>query len=95
MKRQALKCLIVVFRDLVNYSRESLNLILKPAWKLFNTHLPVFTEVVGYSRDIPEDIGSDEEEEEVEKGYESEEDEEIYGVEGMTFYLIELLSTLV
>ena len=97
VKRQALKCLIVVFRDLVNYSRESLNLILKPAWKLFNTHLPVFTEVVGYNRAIPEGIGSDEEDEDAEtaKGYESEEDDEIYGVEGMTFYLIELLSTLV
>jgi hypothetical protein len=99
VKRQALKCLIVIFRDLVNYSRESLNLILKPAWKLFNAHLPVFTEVVGYNQGIPEIVGEDEdvsdEEDGNEKGYESEEEDEIYGAEGMTFYLIELLSTLV
>ena len=77
-----------------------MNLILKPAWKLFNAHLPVFTEVVGYSQPIPESVGDDDEasgdeEDARDKGYESEEEDEIYGVEGMTFYLIELLSTLV
>lgn len=28
-------------------------------------------------------------------GYESDDEDELYGVEGMTFHLIELLSTLV
>jgi hypothetical protein len=64
VKRQALKCLIVIFRDLVNYSKQSLNLILKPAWKLLNAHLPVFTEVIGYNRPIPEFVGEQEEENE-------------------------------
>jgi hypothetical protein len=95
-----LKCLIVIFRDLVNYSKQSLNLILKPAWKLLNAHLPVFTEVVAYNRPIPEFVGEQEEDNEDEiqepvTGYESEDEEEIYGIEGMTFYLIELLNTLV
>lgn len=38
----------VIFRDFINYSRDCLNMILKPAWKLLNFHLPIFTEVLGY-----------------------------------------------
>jgi hypothetical protein len=92
-----LKCLIVIFRDLVNYSRESLNLILRPAWKLLNAHLPLFTELVAYNKPIPQTAGEEDgsDDEVVESGYESDEDDELYGAEGMTFHLIELLSTLV
>lgn len=36
VKRNALKCLTVIFRDLLNYSRNSINMILKPAWKHLN-----------------------------------------------------------
>ena len=50
VKRNALKCLTVIFRDLINYSKDCINMILKPAWKLLNQHLPVFTEVLGYGR---------------------------------------------
>ena len=74
-------------------------MILKPAWQLLNFHLPVFTEVLGYGskidilREKNEEDNGDEGEEEV--GYESEDDEEQYGVEGMTMHLIELLTTLI
>lgn len=54
IKKNALKCLTVIFRDYMNYSRECINMILKPAWKLLNFHLPVFTEVVGYNKNILE-----------------------------------------
>ena len=37
---------------MINYSKESINLILKPAWKLLNSHLPIFTEVVAYNQAI-------------------------------------------
>lgn len=50
VKRNALKCLTVIFRDLLNYSRTSINMILRPAWKLLNQTLPIFTEVVGYGQ---------------------------------------------
>ena len=53
MKKNALKCLTVVFRDLINFSKDSINMILKPAWKLLNSHLPVFTEVVAYNNPVP------------------------------------------
>ena len=72
VKRQALKCLIVIFRDLVNYSRDSLNSILKPAWKLLNAHLPVFTEVVGYNKPISKGEEDNSDEELAELGYESD-----------------------
>jgi hypothetical protein len=36
LKRNALECLTVIFRDLMNYSRSSINIILKPTWKLLN-----------------------------------------------------------
>lgn len=49
LKKNALKCLIVIFRDLINFSKDSINLILKPAWKLLNSHLPIFTEVVAFN----------------------------------------------
>ena len=49
LKKNALKCLVVIFRDLINFSKDSINLILKPAWKLLNSHLPIFTEVVAYN----------------------------------------------
>ena len=52
VKRNALKCLTVVFRDFINYSREGINAILRPAWKLLNLHLPVFTEVLGYRQKV-------------------------------------------
>ena len=105
LKKNALKCLVVIFRDLINFSKDSINMILKPAWKLLNSHLPVFTEVVAYNQPIEslkaadeaeEDDDDDEEDkQEHEAGNESFEDEEVYGVEGMTFHLLELLSSLV
>ena len=94
VKRNALRCLTVIFRDFLNFSRECINMILKPAWKLLNIHLPVFTEALGYGTDISE-LRDDDDDEEVERGFESEDEEETYGVEGMTLHLIELLTSLV
>lgn len=48
VKKYALRCLTVIFRDLLNYSRSSLNMILKPAWKLLNQSLSIYTEVVAF-----------------------------------------------
>ena len=97
LKRNALKCLVVIFRDMINYSKESINLILKPAWKLLNSHLPIFTEVVAYNQPVrAEDDDEDEEhQEERDPLNESFDTAEIYGVEGMTYHLIELLGSLV
>jgi len=64
-------------------------MILRPAWKLMNMHLPIFTEVLGYKKDIGELLeiirlqrekeGLEEQEEMDEvlhqRGYESDEDD--------------------
>lgn len=82
-------------------------MILRPAWKLMNSHLPVFTEVQGYNQNLAQlrkmlqkdDSDREESDEEDDKrGYESDEDdliEEPHGIKGMTLQLIELLTTLV
>ena len=90
-----MKCLTVVFRDLINFSKDSINIILKPAWKLLNSHLPVFTEVVAYHNPIPVSEEPDSDQQDGELANYSFEEEEKYGLEGMTFHLLELLSTLV
>lgn len=74
-------------------------MILRPAWKLLNSHLPVFTEVQGYNQDLKQlaekmkHEGSDHESSDGEQeqiyspGYESDEDENIeepHGIKGMT-----------
>ena len=96
IKRNALKCLTVIFRDFINYSRECISMILRPAWKLMNSHLPIFTEALGYNQRVQDlrkllnegDEDSEEnEEEEMQKGYESEEDDSLdepQGIKGMT-----------
>jgi hypothetical protein len=39
-------------------------MILHPAWKLLNFHLPIFTEVLGYNQSLRELQGDDQEEQE-------------------------------
>ena len=95
IKKNALKCLTVIFRDFINYSRDCINMILKPAWKLLNFHLPVFTEVLGYNAIISDLNGESVDGDDYQRGYESEDEQESYGVEGMTLQLIELLTTLI
>lgn len=103
LKKNALKCLVVIFRDLINFSKDSINLILKPAWKLLNSHLPVFTEVVAYNQPLESLKAQGSSDEDCEDDREANHDvsdesflhDEVYGVEGMTFHLIELLSSLV
>ncbi len=74
-------------------------MILKPAWKLLNSHLPIFTEIVAYNQPLSslknEDDDDEDDEKDAQIGNESFSDDEVYGVEGMTFHLLELLSSLV
>ena len=90
MKINALRCLTVIFRDLVNYSRNSINIILKPAWKLLNSLLPVYTESVGYNNN---ENKSDDEDFDGEDSWEDELEKHL--VKSLAFPTIELLSSLV
>lgn len=100
IKRNALKCLTVIFRDMVNYSKDSINMVLQPAWKLLNVNLSVYTESVGYGKPIEyteadrENLDPDDLRESTDYGIESEPEDEETGITGMTMQLIELLTSL-
>lgn len=44
IKKNALKCLNVIFRDLSNYSKEQIPKILEPTWTLFLANLSLYVE---------------------------------------------------
>jgi hypothetical protein len=100
IKKNALKCLTVIFRDMVNYSLEWINLVLQPAWKLLNVNLSVYTETIGYGRSIEfnetemETFTTEELNITMDHGIESEAENEETGIIGMTMQLIELLTSL-
>jgi hypothetical protein len=100
IKKNALKCLTIIFRDMVNYSRESISIVLQPAWKLLNVNLSVYTETVGYGKSLEYSEQEKEtfsaEELSLLSNYriESEPEDEETGIIGMTMHLIELLTSL-
>lgn len=100
IKKNALKCLTVIFRDMVNYSLECINMVLQPAWKLLNVNLSVYTEVVGYGKPIEftedekENYSSQELQLSIDHRIESDVENEETGIIGMTMQLIELLTSL-
>lgn len=62
-------------------------MILQPAWKLLNQHVPVYTEIIGYQTQLKDVSGGNSEEPEgtdTKKGFESDDEEDPSGVEGMT-----------
>ena len=100
IKKNALKCLTIIFRDMVNYSLEWISMVLQPTWKLLNVNISVYTETIGYGKEIeytetdretlsPEDLKVV-----IEHGIDSEPENEEEGIEGMTMQLIELLTSL-
>ena len=84
IKKNALKCLTVIFRDFINYSRECLSMILQPSWKLLIMHVPVYTEIAGYQAQLKDMEAG--EQDDTKRGYESDDgsDLDTHGVEGMT-----------
>lgn len=100
IKKNALKCLTVIFRDMVNYSIDSINMVLQPAWKLLNVNLSVYTETIGYGRSLvfneteKETFSPEELKITMDHGIESEAENEETGIIGMTMQLIELLTSL-
>lgn len=100
IKKNTLKCLTVIFRDMVNYSLECINMVLQPAWKLLNVNLSVYTEVVGYGKPIEfteaekETYSSQELKISIDHRVESDVENEETGIAGMTMQLIELLTSL-
>jgi hypothetical protein len=54
-------------------------MILQPAWKLLNQHVPVYTEIIGYQAQLKDVGGGSSEEPEgtdIKRGFESEDEED-------------------
>jgi len=75
-------------------------MVLQPTWKLLNVNISVYTETIGYGKEIeytetdretlsPEDLKVI-----IEHGIDSEPENEEEGIVGMTMQLIELLTSL-
>ena len=98
IKKNALKWLTIIFRDMINYSIECINMVLQPAWKLLNVNLAVYTENVGYGKPIEfsetEKQTFDVDQQSTSKGIEISYDDSEPGIIGMTMQLIELLTSL-
>jgi hypothetical protein len=98
IKKNALKCLTVIFRDMINYSIECINMVLQPAWKLLNVNLAVYTESIGYGKDIEFSETEKQtlmvEEHSTPSPHPAESDDSETGIVGMTMQLIELLTSL-
>ena len=52
IKKNALKCLNVIFRDLSNYSKEQIPKILEPTWTLFLANLSLYIETQVYDQPL-------------------------------------------
>jgi len=96
IKRNALRVLVVLIRDFMNYTHAALNMILEPVWKLLTIHLPIYIHTVCYERNL-ERLPGDPELNYVKYPFmdtEAFEDDEP-GIEGMTKQLIDLITTLI
>lgn len=70
-------------------------MILRPAWKLLNQTLPIFTEVVGYAQKANNSEESADEDCEDSWDDNDVDPDDMEGVEGMIYQSLELLATLV
>lgn len=77
---------------MINYSRNSINIILRPVWKLLNSTLPVYTEMVGYNK---ANSNSDDENSDSEDSWDEQEDKDSNQVKLLAFHTLELLVSLV
>ena len=96
IKRNALRVLVVLIRDFINYTHSALNMILEPVWKLLTIHLPVYVHAVCYERSLETSPGDNEQNNGEHPFIDTEafEDDEP-GIEGMTKQLVDLIITLI
>ncbi len=89
--------LVVLIRDFINYTHESLNVILEPAWKLLTIHLPIYLHSVCYERPLEGTSAGDSDSTYVScpLTYIDAFDDDDPGIEGMIKQLIDLITTLI
>ena len=93
IKKYTIRILDILVRDMPIYSSKFFNLLIEPTWRLIVLELSLYCNSVVFNKEIEytedEEITMEEENHIYEHGYESEDDEEVNGMEGLILELID------
>ena len=93
IKKYTIRILDILVRDMPIYSSKFFNLLIEPAWRLIVLELSLYCNSVVFNKEIEytedEEITMEEENHIYEHGYESDDDDEINGMEGLIMELID------
>ena len=93
IKKYTIRILDILVRDMPIYSSKFFNLLIEPAWRLIVLELNLYCNTIVFNKEMEyteeEEITIDEENHIYEHGYESDDDEETNGMEGLIMELID------
>ena len=93
IKKWTIRILDIMVRDMPIYSSKFFNLLIEPVWRLIVLELNLYSNSIVFNKEIEyteeEEITMEEENHIYEHGYESDDDEEINGMEGLIMELID------
>ena len=93
IKKYTIRILDILVRDMPIYSSKFFNLLIEPTWRLIVLELSLYCNSVVFNKEIEytedEEITMEEENHIYDHGYESDDDEETNGMEGLILELID------
>ena len=93
IKKWTIRILDILVRDMPIYSSKFFNLLIEPTWRLIVLELSLYGDSVIFRKEIEytenEEITMEEENHEYEHGYESDDEEEEHGMQGLILELID------
>ena len=93
IKKYTIRILDILVRDMPIYSSKFFNLLIEPTWRLIVLELNLYCNSIVFNKEIEyteeEEITIEEENHMYEHGYESDDDEETSGMEGLIMELID------
>ena len=93
IKKWTIRILDIMIRDMPIYSSKFFNVLIEPTWRLIVLELSLYGNNIVFNKEIEytdeEEITMEEENHIYEHGYESDDDEEINGMEGLIIELID------
>ena len=93
IKKWTIRILDILVRDMPIYSSKFFNLLIEPVWRLIVLELNLYSNSIVFNKEIEyteeEEITMEEENHIYEHGYESDDEEEINGMEGLIMELID------
>lgn len=93
IKKYAIRTLDIMVRDMPIYSSRFLGELIEPAWRVIVLQMTLYTEQVIFNKRLEysetEQRQIHEENYDYKRGYESEDEDEVFGIEGLTNELID------